>query len=74
MSELDKILLDSDKAELLEDLSKKLPTASKVIIVLIEDEDDGTYDSQVMILGLDHTYEAYGILEVAKQDLMENDY
>lgn len=74
MSELDKILLDSDKAELLEDLSKKLPTASKVIIVLIEDKDDGTYDSQVMILGLDHTYEAYGILEVAKQDLMENDY
>ena len=74
MSELDKILLDSDKAELLEDLSKKLPTASKVIIVLIEDKEDGTYDSAVMTLGLDHTYEAYGILEVAKQDLMENDY
>jgi len=26
-----------------------------------------------MTLGLEHTYEAFGILEVAKQDLLEGD-
>jgi len=73
MDDIDKILMSSSKAELIEHITEELKTADKVIIVLIEDKECGKYSSQVMTLGLDSTYEAYGILEVAKQDLMGED-
>jgi len=45
----------------------------KAIVILIEDMENGKYSSIVMTLGLNNTYEAYGMLEVAKQDLQEED-
>ena len=75
MSEIDDIIKKSSKAELLEALANHLETMDKVIVVLIEDEEDSSrYKSLVMTLGVDTTYEAYGILDVAKQDLMNEDY
>ena len=73
MNEIDKILINSTKADLIENLTKELVDADKVIVVLIEDKKDGAYSSQVLTMGLESTYEAYGILEVAKLVLMEDD-
>ena len=73
MNDIDKILINSTKAELIEALTKGLASNDKAIIVLIEDKEDGSYSSQVMTLGLEYAYEAYGILDVAKQDLMNDE-
>ena len=70
---IEKYLEDSGKAELLERLEEELETADKVIVVLIEDKDGDKYTSQVMMLNIENTYEAYGILEVAKKDLQAED-
>ena len=73
-NEIDNILKNSSKAELLERLTEELTDFEKVIVVLIKDDDkSGKYTSLVMTLGLEHTYEAYGMLEVAKQDLIEGE-
>ncbi len=73
--DIDRIIKNSNKAELIEHLSEELAKAdSKVVVILVTDKEDGTYSSHVMTLGLQNTYEAYGILDVAKQDLQENDY
>jgi len=73
VDEIDKILKNSSKAELIERLDEELRETDKVIVVLITDKEDGRYTSQVMTLGIENTYEAYGILDVAKQDLQEDD-
>jgi len=73
MDEIDKILKNSSKAELIEKLDEELKETDKVIVVLITDKENGRYTSQVMTLGIDNSYEAYGILDVAKQDLQEDD-
>lgn len=74
MNDINKILENSSKAELLDKLSEELITADKVIVILIKDKEGGKYSSLVMTLGLATTYEAYGILDVAKQDLVGADY
>ncbi len=76
MDELSRIFRNSEKAELIEALSGELAAsdAPKVIVICINDKDDGKYSSVVYTLGLNTTYEAYGILEVAKQDLQEDDF
>ncbi len=71
--EIDKILRNSSKAELLETLEKELHQYDKVLVMLIEDKESGKYHSLVMTLGIDYSYEAYGILEVAKQDLQADE-
>ena len=73
MDDIDKILMSSNKAELIEILTEKLVNTDKVIVVLIEDKEDGKYSSNLMLLGLNNSYEAYGILEVAKQDLEKDE-
>jgi len=73
VDEIDKILKNSSKAELIERLDEELRETDKVIVVLITDKEDGRYTSQVMTLGIENTYEAYGILDVAKHDLQEDD-
>ena len=73
MDEIDRILRNSSKAELIEKLDEELKDTDKVIVVLIKDKEDGRYTSEVMTLGIENTYEAYGILDVAKQDLQEDD-
>jgi len=73
MDEIDKILKNSSKADLIEKLDEELKDTDKVIVVLIKDKEDGRYTSEVMTLGIENTYEAYGILDVAKQDLQEDD-
>jgi len=73
-NEIDNILKNSSKAELLERLTEELEEFDKVIVALVKDDDEnGKYVSLVMTLGLERTYEAFGILEVAKQDLLEGD-
>lgn len=74
IDDIDKILRNSSKAELLERLPRELDKSDKAIIILIENKGEGKYSSIVMTLGLENTYEAYGILEVAKQDLQGEGY
>lgn len=71
-NEIDQILKNSCKADLLEVLAEKLKTMDKVIVVLIADEENGKFTSQVLTLGIETYYEAYGMLDVAKQDLQED--
>ena len=71
---IDRILRNSNKADLIEALGAELAEAdAKVVVILVVDRDDGKYSSTVMTLGLKNTYEAYGILDVARHDLMEED-
>lgn len=73
--EIERIIRNSNKAELIEKLSQALEVDDpKVIVVIINDKEEGQYSSDVITLGLNNTYEAYGMLEVAKRDLMEDDY
>ncbi len=75
MDDLQKIFMGSEKAKLIEELTKQLETYNKAVIILIEDMDeDNKYASLTMTLGLEHTYEAYGILKVAEQDLKDAHY
>ncbi len=73
MDEIDRILKNSSKADLIEKLDEELKETDKVIVILIQDKENGRYTSTVMTLGIENTYEAYGILDVAKQDLQEDD-
>lgn len=73
--DIEHIMRNSEKAELIEQLSNELEKSDpKVIVILITDKDEGRYSSLVMTLGIDNTYEAYGILEVARQDLQGENY
>ena len=72
-SDIDRILKSSGKAELIEEFSKGLEQANKAFVILIEDGEEGKFTSSVMFLGLANTYEAYGILEIARQHLQEED-
>ncbi len=71
--EIDRLIKNSNKAELIEQLTDALATYYKVIVVLVQDKEKGGYSSLVMTLGVNNTYEAYGILEVGKQDLIDED-
>jgi hypothetical protein len=69
MDEIDRLLINSSKAELMELLNKVLPDYNKVLVVLIKDDTNGEFSSNTLTLGLNHSYEAYGLLEIARQDL-----
>ena len=71
--EIDKILKNSSKAELLETLSEALVTTDKAVVVLVEDKGDGKFFSQVLLLGITSKYEALGIIEIAQSDIMNED-
>ena len=71
---LEHIFKNSEKAKLIEALTEELQNFDKAIVILIKDKEDSRYSSLEMTLGLDSTYEAYGILEVAKQDLQKEEY
>ena len=66
MDDIDRIFKNSEKAELLETLTEELEADTKVIIVLINDKEDGKYTSQVMTLGISTSYEACGILTIGE--------
>ena len=70
---IDRFLRNSEKAELLISLEEVIDRYDKVVIVLIKDNEDTGFNSLVMSLGVDSTYEAYGILDVGKQDLMNEE-
>ena len=67
--DIDNILKNSTKAEFIEAITEALKKADKAVVIFIEDKENGEYTSDTMTLGLNTSYEAYGILEVAKQDL-----
>lgn len=70
---LERIFKNSEKAKFLEAMQEYLNDYDKLVIVMIKDKENGAYSDVVMTLGLNSTYEAYGILEVGKQDLIEDD-
>ena len=70
---LEKIFKNSEKGKLVEQFAEDLETMDKAVVILIKDKEEGGFSSVVMTLGLNNTYEAYGMLEVAKQDLLEED-
>jgi hypothetical protein len=71
---IERIFKNSEKAKLIEELTSELEDHDKAIVILIKDKEESRYGSLVMTLGLNTTYEAYGILEVAKQDLQKEEY
>ena len=71
--DIEHILNNSSKAELLEAINEELPNFDKAIVILIKDKDNGTYNSLLIHLGITSAYEAYGILEVARQDLQNEE-
>jgi len=67
MKELDRILIGNDKAELLETIKDELMAeATKGVVILVSNNDDGSYQIRVKTFGIDYNYESYGILEAAK--------
>lgn len=70
--EIDKIIKNSSKAELLEALASELEVSDKAVVVTVADK-DASYSVRVMMLGIEHDYEACGILEVAQHDIIKED-
>jgi len=68
--EIEKIFISSAKAELLEALSQELQSSDKAVVITVEHKDDGKYTLRVMLLGMERTYEALGIIEVGKLDIL----
>lgn len=72
--DIEKIVKNSTKAELLEKLSEKLEEFDKAVVVLVQDHDNGGFASKTLLLGCWTLYEVTGMLEVAKHDLQEDYY
>ena len=72
MSDIDNIIKNSSKAELLEKLGEYLKEYDKAVIVLIQDDKDGKFSSKTLLLGIESLYDACGIIEVAKHDLLHD--
>lgn len=71
MSDIDRILKNSSKAELIEKLQEYLGNEyDKAVVVLIKDKELGGFASQTLLLGITSDYDACGIIEVAKHDLL----
>ena len=73
MTDINNIIKNSTKAELLEKLVEYLEEYDKAIVVLIKDKENGAFSSQTMLLGITSDYDACGIIEVAKHDLLSGD-
>jgi len=65
---ISKILMGSSKAELLDHLATDLENADKVIVILVEDIEDG-YTVRPLTLGFEKNYEILGILDTVSHDL-----
>ena len=73
-NDIERLLRNSSKAELLEKLAEELENGDPKVIVAIVNDKEGAYDDIVMTLGVNRYYEAYGILEVAKRHLQFSDF
>lgn len=71
--EKEKYLNAINKAEFIESLKEKMDEADRVVAVFVKDRDDGAYDIQPLLYGIDHSYKAVGILHVAALDLCVED-
>ena len=72
MTDIDNIIKNSTKAELLEKLAEYLVEYDKSIVILVKDKRNGGFSSQTLLMGIQSDYEACGIIEVAKHDLLED--
>ena len=72
-NEIEKILENSEKADMLERFTEELVTADKVVVVIINELPCERFNNVVMTYGLASKYEAYGILDVVKQDMINED-
>jgi hypothetical protein len=70
MSDIEKILKNSTKAELLEKLTELLADYDNALVVLYQDNEKGGFSEQLLLLGGNSIYETCGIIEVAKHDLL----
>jgi hypothetical protein len=72
-NELEHILENSDKAELLEDLRKVLEADNQKVVMVCLVGTREKWSSQVLMLGVDTTYEGLGILEIGKEHILSMD-
>jgi hypothetical protein len=72
MSDIDNIIKNSSKAELLEKLTEYLNEYDKAVVVLIKDKERGGFSSETLLLGVENLYDACGILKVAEHDLLHD--
>jgi len=72
---IEQILANSDKAELLEDFSKALETASRIVIMAEEPselENDGTRHTFYYLFGFRQLYEVDGFIRQMHDEIMED--
>lgn len=72
--EIEKLIKNSTKAELLEVLAKELEHYDKAIVILVHDKDNGGFESQSLMLGIWTLYEAVGMLDISKNDIQDDYY
>lgn len=68
-NDIDRIINNSNKAEILEMIEQQLPDYDKVLVIMVKENEDNQDASQTLMLGIAHDYEAYGLLEYARQDI-----
>lgn len=68
--EIEKILKNSSKAEMLEILAEQLMDAVIVVTIVVSKTEENRLITKVMELGSASTYESLGVLEMAKEDLL----
>ena len=72
-NEIDRILMNSTKAEFLEKIEEALRTMDKAVIIFVQPKENGKYTEQCMVLGMEYGYEVYGLLQVAQNAFQEDD-
>ena len=70
--EIDRILEAKDNASFLEDVRRLVEADDvKIVCAYVRDKPDGSYERQTMVLGNARGYEWMGILEEAKQGMLD---
>ena len=70
--EIDRILEAKDNAEFLEDIRQLVEEDDvKIVCAYVRDRPDGSYERRTMVLGNATGYEWLGILEEAKQGMLD---
>lgn len=72
MTDIDRYLSSTGKAELIEELSKRLDRCDnpKVVCIILEPEHGRNYTITPLLLGVASLYETIGIIKVAEHDIL----
>lgn len=52
---------------------ERLEEYDKAVVVLVKDKGEGAFSSETLLLGVESDYDACGIIEVVKHDLLMGD-